>query len=313
MPPVVVLEPGLSTTIQDLGREGFGRLGVSAAGAADPVALRIGNLLTGNPEGAAALEMTLRGGTFRFEGAATIAITGADFAPALDGRPVASWATCDVLPGQILRLGVTRSGARAYLTVRGGFHVPPVLGSRATHVASGIGGLAGRRLLTGDLLPVGRAHGSWPPRHVNPDLLERLAPRKTLRITEGAQADLFAIEARSLLAATPYTVTEDSDRMGLRLHGPPIPPPLHGEMLTEGVPLGALQVPPGGEPILSFVDLQTTGGYPVIGCVISADLPSVGQVRPRDQVRFESVSLDVARELLREREGWLSSGSLLRP
>ncbi len=125
--------------------------------------------------------------------------------------------------------------------------------------------------------------------------------------------DLFTTEARALLAAARYTVKEDSDRMGLRLQGPPIAPPLGGEMLTEGVPLGALQVPPGGEPIISFVDLQTTGGYPVIAAVISADLPSIGQLRPRDEVRFEPVSLEVARTLLQEQEAWLGSAFLLPP
>lgn len=313
MSPIVVLDGGLLTTIQDLGREGHGRLGVSPAGAADPRALRIGNLLVGNPEGAAALEMTLRGGAFLFEGPALIAVTGADFGPSLDGRPAPPWATIDVGRGQVLRLGATRSGARAYLAVRGGFAVPPILGSRSTHVPSGLGGLQGRALRRDDRLPLGDAPGPAPLRRLNPDILGLLGPRAVLRVTDGPQADRFTPRARHLIVAKPYTVTEESDRMGLRLRGEPIPPPLHGEMVTEGVPLGALQIPPGGEPILSFVDLQTTGGYPVIASVISADLPGVGQLRPRDEVRLERVSLQVARALYREQEAWLRAGSLLLP
>jgi antagonist of KipI len=311
MAPIVVLEPGLLSTIQDLGREGHGRLGVSAAGAADPAALRIGNRLVGNPEEAAALEMTLRGGEFLFEGPALIALTGADFGPALDGRPVPLWTTLEARPGQRLRFGVTRSGARSYLAVRGGLAVPPVLGSRSTHLPSGLGGLDGRALRKGDVLPVGDARGPCPMRRVDPDMLGRLAPRRTLRVTDGPQAGWFAAEARDLISRAGYVVTEESDRMGLRLRGAPIMPPFDGEMMSEGVSLGAVQIPPGGQPIISFVDLQTTGGYPVLASVISADLPSVGQLRPRDEIRFVPVSLESARSLLVEQEEWLRSGSLL--
>ncbi|HKN47764.1 MAG TPA: biotin-dependent carboxyltransferase family protein [Candidatus Polarisedimenticolia bacterium] len=313
MPPIVVLDPGLLSTIQDLGREGHGRLGVSPAGAADPTALRIANRLVGNPEDGAALEMTLRGGEFLFEGSAVIAVAGADFGPALDGRPVPLWTTLEARAGQRLRLGVTRSGARAYLAVRGGFAVPPVLGSRSTHLASGLGGLDGRALRKGDLLPVGDDRGPWPKHRVDPGLLGCLAPRRTLRVTDGPQAEWFTTEARDQISQAAYAVTEESDRMGLRLRGSPIRPPFGGDMVSEGVPLGAVQVPPGGQPILSFVDLQTTGGYPVVASVISADLPSVGQLRPRDEIRFAPVSLEAARSLLVEQEEWLRSGSLLLP
>ncbi len=335
MRSITVLEPGLLTTVQDLGRDGYGRIGVSPAAAADPAALRIGNRLAGNPDGAAALEMTLQGGAFRFEEAAVVAVTGSDFGPAIEGRPVPLWTACEVRAGQTLRLSTTRGGARSYLAIQGGIAVPRLLGSASTHILSGLGGLEGRALRRGDLLQIGGAEGATagpgqtpspraaaslgpPGAHgspgcVDPRLLARLAPRKTLRVTNGLQAERFSAEARRLLTGAPYIVTEESNRMGLRLKGGTVPPPHGGQMLTEGVPLGAVQIPPGGQPIILFVDQQTTGGYPVIASVITADLPSVGQLRPRDEIRFERVTLDAALSLAREQEEWLSSASPLLP
>ena len=277
-----VVRPGFLTTVQDLGRFGWAHLGVSASGAADALALRAGNLLVGNHEGAAALEMTLTGGEFEFDGPTVCALTGA--AP--------MW---EAFETRAVRCGPARGGARCYLCVRGGIDVPPVLGSRATHLLTGMGGHCGRALRRGDVLPVG-GEAIRRPRagHVAPP---PLAP--VLRVTPGAQADWFptAIEGE-------YEVTEEADRMGLRLRGPALAPPTR-EMITEGVPLGAVQVPPGGQPIILFVEHQTTGGYPKIANVISADLRTVGQLRPRDRVRFEQVSLERALALLREQEEWL--------
>jgi biotin-dependent carboxylase-like uncharacterized protein len=276
---IEVVAPGLFTTVQDLGRYGYGPLGVSPAGAADTLALRIGNRLVGNADGAAALEMTLLGGTFRFLEPAVYALTGSDF-----GAPL--WEAREVEAGFELKLGPTRSGARCYLCVRGGIEAPVFLGSASTHTPSGIG----RPLRQGDLL--GRAGGTEVPRGLKP------APpryRKLLRVTPGPQTDWF----RGALGE--YTVTEEANRMGLRLAGDSLPAP-EGSMTTEGVSVGAIQVPPGGQPIISFVDQQTTGGYPVIANVIAADLPSVGQLRPRDRISFEYVSFADARALLLAQE-----------
>ena len=312
---ITVVEPGLFTTVQDLGRDGYGRLGVSPGGAADRPALRLGNLIAGNPEGAAGLEMTLQGGVFRFEAETVVAITGSDFDPALDGRPLPLWTACEVRAGQRLSLGATRSGARSYLAVRGGIAVPRALGSTSTHVPSRLGGLQGRALRRGDLLPIGPApsEGAGPRRRVSPTILDRLRPRKTLLITEGPQAEQFSPEARRVLTAAPWVVTEEADRMGLRLKGEPIPPLHSGRILTEGVTLGAIQIPLSGQPIILFVDQQTTGGYPVLASVITADLPSVGQLRPRDTIRFERVGLDEAVALAQEQEECLRSDGLLIP
>ena len=289
-----VLSAGLQTTVQDLGRFGYTHFGVSASGAADPLALRAGNLLVGNAENAAALEMTLVGGAFEFETDAVIALTGSDF-----GAGLPLWTAVQIKAGQTVRCGATRSGARGYLAVRGGIGVPEVMGSASVHVMTGVGG---RPLRAGDVLPIGGA-AIRRPRAVGPRGRPRapeFARTGPLRVTPGPQAHWFSDE----LYAAAYQVAEESNRMGLRLRGPAIPSPA-GHMLTEGVALGAIQIPPDGQPIILFVEHQTTGGYPKPANVISADFWRLGQLRPRDEVRFEPVTFERALDLLRQQEQWL--------
>src|SRR5580704_12063235 len=192
MAVIRVMEPGLFTTVQDLGREGFGPMGVSASGAADAVSLRIGNRLVGNTEGAAALEMTLVGGTFTFERAAVIAATGADFGPSLDGVVLPMWTSIETREGQTVKFGPSRSGARAYLCVQGGIAVELFLGSASTHVLSGLGSFEGRALRKGDRLEVGAANSFFRKRSLSVKALESLGPRKVIRVTDGPQSDWFA-------------------------------------------------------------------------------------------------------------------------
>jgi len=308
---IEVVTPGLLTTAQDLGREGFGPMGVSPSGAADVVALRVGNRLVGNAEGAAALEMTLLGGTFVFPQGGVIALTGSDFGATLDGEPLGLWASFEVLAGQALRLGPTKSGARCYLCIHGGIAVEPFLGSASTHLLSGMGGFSGRALRKGDILGIGATALPFRKRIVNAAGLQALSPRKVLRVTVGVQNDRFSDALQSLFYSSNYRVREDSNRMGLRLEGAPVPAQSGGEMITEGISLGAVQVPESGQPIISFVEQQTTGGYPVIANVISADIPSVGQLRPRDEVHFERVGMDEARALLIEQENLLAAKDLI--
>ena len=290
MNSIRVVNGGLQTTVQDLGRFGYAHLGVSASGAADALALRAANLLVGNAENAAALEMTLTGGTFEFQHAAVIALTGSDF-----GADLPLWTAIEIGAGTVVSCGATQSGARAYLAVRGGIDAPKILGSASTHILTGLGERALRR---GDVLQVG-TESIRRPRRVTAVPTISTGP---LRVTAGPQADWFAND----LYEASYTVTEESSRMGLRLRGPAIPSPA-GHMLTEGVALGAIQIPPNGQPIILFVEHQTTGGYPKPANVISADLARLGQLRPRDEVRFERVTMDQALQLLRAQEEWLYS------
>jgi antagonist of KipI len=308
---IQVLEPGLLTTVQDLGREGFGSLGVSASGAADAVALRIGNRLVGNAEGAAGLEMTLLGGTFGFTDGAVFALAGSDFGATFEGSPVEIWRAVEAKPGQVLRVGPTRSGARCYLCVQGGVEVKEFLGSASTHLLSGLGGHSGRALKKGDLLKTGPAKNSFRARRLAPTAAERLAPRKVLRVTPGPQSGWFAESAQQIFYSSTYRVAEESNRMGIRLEGAAVPAPAGGEMISEGVALGAVQVPEGGKPIILFVEQQTTGGYAKIGNVISADVHSLGQLRPRDEIRFERVDFATARALLIKQENLLASKDLI--
>ncbi|HEX5041826.1 MAG TPA: biotin-dependent carboxyltransferase family protein [Candidatus Polarisedimenticolaceae bacterium] len=301
MRQIRVLAPGFLTTVQDLGRFGHGEEGVSAAGAADPLALRVGNRLLGNPEGAPALEMTLTGGTFAFDSGGEAVLSGSHFGATLDGIPVAPWICFQARPGQTLVVGPTREGARAYLCVRGGIDVPRVLGSASTHLLTGIGGVEGRPLRTGDRLVLGPEPAA-PVRPVDLDRLHALRGRGPVRFTPGPQADWFEPEAHVRLATAGWSVLEGSDRTGLRLDGPSLPRRVMEELPTEGAPLGAIQVPRDGGPIVLFVDHQTTGGYPRIGNVIAVDLARLGQLRPRDIVRLQPVDFEQARELLLRQE-----------
>jgi antagonist of KipI len=308
---IQVQAPGLLTTVQDLGREGFGPLGVSPSGAADAISLRLGNRLVGNPEGRAALEMTLLGGTFLFPQDSVIALTGSDFGATLDREPTDLWTSIEAKAGQTLRVAATRSGARCYLCVQGGIAVKPLLGSASTHLLSGLGGYQGRALRKGDVLRIGPATARFKRNTITPKALQRLSPRKLLRVTPGPQYASFPKSSQQRFYVGTYRVAEDSNRMGLRLEGQPIAQDSRGEMITEGVSLGAVQVTASGLPIILFVEQQTTGGYAKIANVISADLHSVGQLRPRDEIRFEQVDWETARRLLLEQEKLLASEDLL--
>jgi biotin-dependent carboxylase-like uncharacterized protein len=310
---IEVLQAGLLTTVQDLGRDGHGPLGVSRSGAADPVALRLGNRLLGNPPGAAALEMTLLGGTFAFHADTAIALSGADFGATLDAVPLAPLHVQPVRAGQSLRVGPTREGARCYLCVWGGIDVPLFLGSASTHLLSATGGFKGRALRPGDRLQCHAGPLAPPPRQLDPRFAKLLAPRRTLRVTWGLQSNWYSSSTQGAFLSCAYHATEECNRMGLRLAGAPLEALAARELLTEGVPLGAVQIPPSGQPIILFVEQQTTGGYPKIANVIAADLASIGQLRPRDEIHFELVEPEQAQACIREQERILESDQLFAP
>ena len=311
MSVIQVQSPGLLTTVQDLGREGFGPLGVSPSGAADQLSLRLGNRLVANPETAAGLEMTLLGGAFLFPDGGILALTGAEFHSTLDGATLDFWTAVEIRAGQTLSIGHARSGARCYLCVQGGIAVKPFLGSASTHILSGLGGFEGRPLRKGDTLQVGSATEPFRKRTVALRARAYLSSREILRVTIGPQADWFSESSKRSFYAETYRVGEQSNRMGLRLEGPPVTQISGREMITEGVSLGAVQVTHGGLPVILFIEQQTTGGYPKIANVISADIHHVGQLRPRDEVRFEHVTQETARSLLMEQEKMLASEELI--
>ena len=288
-----VISPGMFSTVQDLGRRGYAHLGVSPAGAADAVSLRIGNRLVGNDENAPALEVTLIGGRYEFDCDATIAVTGAAF------EQVPMWRALHVKSGTTVELGAAKAGARGYLCVRGGIDAPQIMNSASTHVLSGFGAALKR----GDTMAIGHQTAGPPLDGV----VGAPEQRKRLRVTAAAQTQEFDAGQAITLATATYQVSDDSNRMGLRLKGAALRPPHGGQMLSEGVALGAIQIPPAGEPIILFVDAQTTGGYPVVASVISADLASVGQLRPRDLITFEFVTFAEARRLLVQQEEMIAT------
>jgi biotin-dependent carboxylase-like uncharacterized protein len=312
MTSLLVESPGLLTTVQDLGRSGFGARGISPSGAADPVALQLGNLLVGNALGAAALEMTLMGGNFIFSEPAAIALAGSDFGATLNAQALDSWRSYSVAAGEKLPIGTTRSGARCYLCVAGGLLVKPFLGSASTHLVSGLGGFAGRRLRKGDVLRIGMTQTKFVERTLSSTALRILQPRNAvLRVTDGPQCDLFSAETVRSFYDGEFRVTEESNRLGLRLAGLALKSTLQQEMITEGVTLGAIQITPSGQPIVLFVEQQTTGGYPKIANVIGADLFRIGQLRPRDNIHFQRVSFAQARAAWLELQQLLNSGDTL--
>ncbi len=304
---LLVRRAGLQTTVQDLGRPGYGRFGVPLSGAMDTESLRLGNMLLDNPAHAAGLEMTLVGPELEALGSLDCAYTGADMNLTVNGRRLQPYRAFAVREGDVLRFGAVRTGARAYLCLRGGVDVEPVLGSRSTAVTARIGGFEGRPLLGGDIIRALEPASSTTPlvRGLPQSLLRRHGRETTLRIVEGPQvAEMH--EALEHLLAADWTVNGRSNRVGVRLDGPRLPVRPQA-WRTEGVPIGAVQVPADGAPILLLADRQTTGGYPKPAVIAAVDLPAAGQLQPGDRVAFRMVAIEEAVELLRERESILSS------
>lgn len=292
-----VLRAGMQTTVQDLGRRGHRGAGVPLSGAMDSFALRVANALVGNPENAAALEFALVGPALEFSADALVAVGGAE----CEGVP--SWRQTTVRAGERVDLGACVRGARGYLAVAGGFDVAPVLGSCSTYLRGALGGVAGRALREGDVVrvrPAGRAvaRGGAAPWHIDARILPAYSTEPTVRVVLGAQA----VDAGDGLFTGVFTVTPQSDRMGLRLEGP-MPWELPRlDLVSSAVAPGTIQVPPDGCPLVLMADAQTIGGYPQVGHAIAVDLPLLAQLRPGDRVRFVEVALDEAHKLALARE-----------
>jgi antagonist of KipI len=297
-----VRRPGLFTTVQDLGRYGYQRYGVSVSGAMDRTAVRIGNRIVGNPDGEAGLEVTLQGPELEFTGDALMAVTGADLSPTLNGNPIPMWTAVKTRPGDILRFGLRRKGSRAYLCFKGGIDVPRVFGSRSTEVRAAIGGLDGRRLDKGDQLFFGIAAGESVragPRQLPISAQPTYPTAPALRVVPGPQAKQFLSKARDVLFTSLYAISTDSDRMGFRLNGAPIPHRRPAELISDATASGTIQVPADRHPILLMADCQTTGGYPKIAAVITVDMAQAGQLAPGDRITFIPIAPEEATLLCR--------------
>ena len=298
---ILVRRPGLLTTVQDLGRWGHQESGVPVAGPMDTYSHRLANLLVGNGPDAAGLEITLLGPELEFDCAATVAICGADFDVTCDGQLVPVGVAARLAPGARLQFGRRAAGARAYLAVAGGLQTPAVLGSRATHLVSAMGGLEGRALVAGDRLAITPSEPGQRTRRATGMILPA-SGRVRLRLLPGPQADYFPSEAARTLTTVSFRVSPRSNRMGYRLEGPPLPRHARAEPISEPLAFGAIQVPAAGEPILLMADRQTAGGYPKIASVIAADLPIAGQLAPGDTIEFAWSSRQEAAAALIARE-----------
>ena len=274
-----VVRAGPLTTVQDAGRPGLAHLGIPRSGAVDLPALRQANQLVGNPSDHAGLEITLTGAVLRPTAPVTVAIAGAPATVTIDGG-AAEWGAAVAVPaGATLKIGPARRGVRTYLAVAGGIEVDPVLGSRSTDVLAGLGPPVirdGDRLPLGDPVGAPASHRLTPPEH-----------SAVLRVRLGPRDDWFTPDAIATLFSAEYTVSPTSNRIGVRLTGPPLPRAIEGELPSEGLVTGAIQVPAGGQPLVFLADHPTTGGYPVIGVVAGDDLPIVAQARPGTKLRFQ--------------------------
>lgn len=304
-----VLEPGTYTTVQDLGRSGYAQFGVPESGALDAFALEAANRLVGNAPAAAGLEVTQAGLTLRALAPTVIAATGADLGLQINGVDAASWCVQSVGPGDIVRFAERRLGVRAYVAVAGGIDVPLVMGSRSTYVRGRLGGFGGRVLRRGDVLPVGVPPPEWRRRIglCLPPSLRRFGMPQPVRVIPGPQVERFVPLALQRLCNAPYVVTPQSDRMGYRLQGPRLPYVDESDHISDGIAPGSIQVPGDGQPIVLLADRQTTGGYPKIATVISADLDFLAHVWPGELVTFRRIDIDRAHELRRTRQQLLAA------
>lgn len=315
-----IVKPGLLTSLQDLGRYGFQKYGVIVSGAMDTVAHRIANMLVGNKEYEAALEMTMLGPTLLIEHDTLIAITGSDMSPSLNGESIPMWRPVLVKGGSLLQLGACRTGCRSYLAVAGGFEIPEILGSKSTYLRAGLGGYQGRALQAGDDLALVEPSGllacykeqfselmgssrfvstGW---YTGRDYGPKDTQVNSVRVTKGSHFEYFDAESQALLFREEFRVGTQSDRMGYRLSGPKLSLAEPLELISESVILGTVQVPPDGNLIILLADRQTAGGYPRIAHIAMVDIPLVAQLQPGRSIRLVEISIQEAENLYIARE-----------
>ncbi|MDN3014601.1 biotin-dependent carboxyltransferase family protein [Paenibacillus sp. BSR1-1] len=323
---VEVLQSGLCTTVQDMGRFGHQQHGVIVSGAMDTLALRLANRLVGNPENDAALEITLLGPKLKFHEDQLIAICGGVFSPMIDGKPVPSWRPVWVSGGSVLEFGQAKKGCRAYISFAGGIDVPQVLGSRSTYLRAEIGGFKGRPLKKGDSLQMNQPNDNsmqligllankrdrFPFVAADWYIGETMLPsyeKSIVRVIRGPQFDQFSQESRRVFFQQEFQISPQSDRMGYRLSGSRLELEQPLELLSEAVTAGTIQVPSDGQPIILMADRQTTGGYPKLGFVASVDLPILAQRKPGTTIRFKEISLMEAQQEMMKVEGMIKTFS----
>lgn len=300
---IKVITPGMLSTIQDGGRKGFAAMGFNASGVMDVRSYHIANALVGNFTDEAVIEMTYLGGSFKFLESNYIAITGADMSPKLDGVPVEMYTTVFVKQDETLTFSAAKSGMRAYIAVRGGIDVPVIMGSRSTNLKCKLGGLDGRPLKAGDIVPCRDIYDEFHKHLIHSAPKEDFGSDEiTVRVLLGPQDDYFTDHGIKTFLNSTYTVTNESDRMGCKLSGEKIEYKNTVDIISDGIVFGSIQIPRTGNPIIMLADRQTTGGYAKIATVISVDLPLLAQARPGTKVRFELIDRQKAERLLKQEQ-----------
>lgn len=312
---IKIIKPGLLSTIQDLGRFGSQKYGVIVGGAMDSIALRIANILVGNAEGEAVIEVTMFGTEIQILEEKIVAVTGGNLSPKVDGKEIPMWRPILLKKDQVITFKSPTSGCRAYLTISGGLDVPKVMESKSTHIHAKIGGYQGRKLEKGDIISCGEStelsklflkqiKASKLPYHwfAAYPIFYNIPKTNKIRVLKGSEFDYFNKESQRNFFNNYYEVTKDSNRMGYQLEGPKLALNEQFEVLSEGVTYGTIQVPSNGKPIILMAERQTTGGYPKIGEVATVDLPKLAQLQPRNKIKFEIISLEEAEKLLIDQE-----------
>ncbi|PFQ05264.1 biotin-dependent carboxyltransferase family protein [Bacillus cereus] len=313
---VEVLHAGMFTTVQDLGRSYYQQFGVPVGGAMDKNALRLINMLVGNEENEAGLEMTILGPKLLIKKTTLLAIGGVDMEPLLNGERIPLWRPILAEEGSMLCFGKVKSGCRAYVTFAGGIHIEGTMGSKSTYICAAIGGIEGRMMKKGDCFQIGtysemanrfiqdlqkdeRIKTKWV---ISNSVLPKYKKHPKLRVIADFEYDQFTEESRKAFFTKEYKVSNYADRMGYRVEGEVLNRIEEKEILSSPVTFGTIQVPNGGQPIILMADRQTTGGYPRMGNIISVDLPLLAQLKPGDYVSFEKITLEEAEQLYIEQE-----------
>ena len=305
MKDIVIVNPGIYTTVQDRGRWGYQEFGMPVTGAMDDYSIRVANILVGNDEYDAALETTLNGPEIYFSVEAVIAITGANMVPKVNGNIVPMWRSLKLSKGDVLSFGMARQGTRGYIAFAGGLDIPAVMGSLSTFVRGGIGGFEGRKLKSNDEINLRNSNISFEE-VVNGVIPFKYVPNYnqncSVRAILGPQDDCFTEESIEKFFGSEYEVTNEADRMGYRLSGPALEHKAGADIISDGINLGSIQIPGHGMPIVMMADRQTTGGYTKIATMISVDMPIIAQLKPGDKVRFEKIDVLEAHRVLKEYE-----------
>jgi biotin-dependent carboxylase-like uncharacterized protein len=300
MGQIKIADPGMKAFVEDLGRYGYQRYGVSVSGVVDEFAGRTANFLAGNGPEAAVVEITLKGISLEFETDALFAITGSPCEYTLNGRPLPLWQSHNAKAGDVLAGGFMTGGLRNYLALAGGVDVPVIMGSRSTNLRGKFGGCKGRELKKGDVLETGKTEGARPLRALKAQYIPQYGAEIDLRVIPGPQDEAVTEAGMKTFLGSPYKVSFDSDRMGIRLAGEKIEHVKAADIISDGIAFGSIQAPGDGQPIIMLAECQTTGGYCKIATAITADRSRLAQARPKCVIRFHKVSLEEALAALKD-------------